>query len=177
MSKQIHDEDGEDKITARIPSGLKSEFKKQADPNMSAVIEEMIRDYVGQSDESGDLEPFEEPEDRRLALAYRTLCEQHFAGEVILEIAQRALAKKLDNRGKEDTTELFRRLEDKGYCKFRETGIGRQRKVKIHVRPWSKRIATEDLERLDSMPKPSFEQVQADEREERVNAADRPTAD
>lgn len=172
MSNKLHTEDGSDKVVARIPSSLKAEFKREADPNMSAVLEDMIRDYVGQEEPSDGLEPYEEPDDRRLALAYRALCEHHFDGVVRLETAKRALAQKLENTTQEDTYPLFRRLKDMGYCKFQKTGLGLQGRTLIHVRPWSKRQATEAAERVAQLPKPSFEQIRGEERQEQVEVAD-----
>ena len=71
---QLHDEDGSNKITFRLPTSLKEQYKEEVD-NMSADLEQYVRRRVNEP-ESTDVEPWEAPEDRELAIAYRKLCER-----------------------------------------------------------------------------------------------------
>jgi hypothetical protein len=148
MSKQIHDDDGSDKITVRVPSALKAEFKAEADPNMSAVVEELIRDYLdGDDQDEQDLAPYPDPDDRQQAIAYRALCQQHVAGKLQLERAKSAVAQALDHVGKNDVYPILRRLSNRGYLKISaQRPIGNGRGV-VYVRPWSKHYATVDKQK------------------------------
>jgi DNA-directed RNA polymerase specialized sigma54-like protein len=143
MSKQIHEEDADDKITFRLPKRLKSEFRDQTE-SMSAALEQFVRDYVGQSDDEADISPLDEPDDREEAIAYRHLCRLQKNGSVRSHLAENVLSQALDHRSADTVHTLLKQLESRGYVKLRtDTPPNPRGYYTIYVRPFSKAHATE----------------------------------
>ena len=139
---QLHDEDGSDKITFRLPTSLKERYKEEVD-NMSADLEEYVRARVDKPDtETDQVEPWEEPDDRDLAVAYRTLCKKrNDSGIVRGETAKKALAQAVDNVSQDEAMVLLRRLSRRGYVHL-QNGIPPSDYLAVYVRPFSKAAAS-----------------------------------
>ena len=137
---QLHDEDGSDKITFRLPTSLKEQYKQGVD-NMSADLEQYVRQRVNEP-ESTDVDPWEEPDDRELAIAYRTLCEHRSpTGIVRGPRAKKALAQAINSLDQDSATRVLYRLQDRGYVHLQsESPPGDY--LAVHVRPFSKRSRT-----------------------------------
>ncbi|WP_254272157.1 hypothetical protein [Haloarcula marina] len=134
---QLHEESGNDKITFRLPTHLKEQFKEQVD-NMSADLEKYVRQQVNQPSEDGGLEPYADPDNRDLAVAYRTLCKKRTKSGIVRgETAKRALAQAVDNIDQTDAHRLLRRLEKRGYVHL-QNGIPPSDYMAVHVRPYSR---------------------------------------
>lgn len=133
---QLHDEDGSDKITFRLPTALKEQYKEQVD-NMSADLEQYVRRKVNEPASDGGLEPYEDPDDRDLAIAYRTLCERRSkTGIVRGKTAKKALAQAIDAVDQENAHRILRRLEGRAYVHL-QNGIPPSDYMAVHVRPFS----------------------------------------
>ncbi|WP_323191580.1 hypothetical protein [Halostella sp. PRR32] len=103
---QLHEEGGNDKITFRLPTHL----KEQVD-NMSADLEQYVRQKVDTPTEDGGVEHYADPDDRELAVAYRTLCKKRTESGIVRgETAKRALAQAVDNVDQKDAQRLLHRL-------------------------------------------------------------------
>jgi hypothetical protein len=137
---QLHEEDGSDKITFRLTTLLKEQYKEDVD-NMSADLEQYVRRRVNEPG-TDDVEPWEEPEDRELAIAYRTLCEHRSpAGIVRGPRAKKALAQAVASLDQDSATRVLYRLQDRGYVHLQsESPPGDY--LAVHVRPFSKRSRT-----------------------------------
>jgi len=134
---QLHEESGNDKITFRLGTHLKEQYKEQVD-NMSADLEEYVRSQVEDGGDSDEVEAFEEPDDRDLAIAYRTLCNKRSKSGVVRgETAKRSLAQAVDNLSQEDANRVLYRLEDRGYIHI-QNGIPPSDYTAIYVRPFSR---------------------------------------
>lgn len=139
---QLHEESSSDKITFRLPTHLKEQYKEEVD-NMSADLEDYVRQKVNEPSEDGGLEPYDDPEHRDLAIAYRTLCDKRtMSGIVRGETAKRALAQAVENVDQKDAYRLLRRLQKRGYVHL-QTGIPPSDYIAVHVRPFSRRDPAE----------------------------------
>ena len=139
---QLHDEDGSDKITFRLSTHLKEQYKEEVD-NMSADLEAYVRERVGQPDDTGGVEPWKEPEERDLAIAYRTLCDARSPSGIVRgEKAKRALAQAVEHVGQDDAMHLLHRLAKRGYVRL-QNGIPPSDMLAVHVRPFSKAAKTD----------------------------------
>ena len=134
---QLHQEDGSDKITFRLPSRVKEQYKAEVD-NMSADLEEYVRRRVSEP-ESTDVQPWEEPDDRELAIAYRKLCEHRSPSGIVRgPRAKKALAQAVASLDQDSATRVLYRLQDRGYVHLQsESPPGGY--LAVHVRPFSKR--------------------------------------
>jgi|GEM_PF-3145891 len=134
---QLHEESGDDKITFRLPSHLKEQYKEQVD-NMSADLEQYVRRQVEQPAQDGGIEPWEEPDDRNLAIAYRTLCDKRSATGIVRgTTAKKALAQALDNTDQEEAQRVLHRLENRGYVHL-QNGLPPSDYTAVYVRPFSR---------------------------------------
>jgi len=134
---QLHKESGSDKITFRLPTHPKEQFKEQSD-NMSPELEEYVRQMVNEPAENDGVEPLAEPDNRDLAVAYRTLCKKRTdSGIVRGETAKRALAQAVENVDQQDAQRLLYRLADRGYVHL-QNGIPPSDYMAVHVRPFSR---------------------------------------
>lgn len=139
---QLHEESGSDKITFRLPTHLKEQYKEQVD-NMSADLEEYVRQQVTETAETGTVEPYSDPDDRELAVAYRTLCKKRSQSGIVRgETAKRVLAQSVDHVDQQSAMRLLRRLEDRGYVHL-QSSIPPNDYVAVHVRPFSQRASAE----------------------------------
>ncbi|MBV0901809.1 hypothetical protein [Haloarcula salina] len=134
---QLHEETGSDKITFRLPTHLKEQFKEQVD-NMSADLENYVRRTVSEPTEDGGVKPYADPDDRDLAVAYRTLCKKRSTSGIVRgETAKRALAQAVDNVDQKDAQRLLNRLAKRGYVHL-QNGIPPSDYMAVHVRPFSR---------------------------------------
>jgi len=134
---QLHEESGDDKITFRLPSHLKEQYKEAVD-NMSADLEAYVRQTLAEPDTDGTVEPFEEPEQRDLAIAYRTLCEKRRESGIVRgDTAKRALAQAVDNVDQDEAQRLLHRLQDRGYVHL-QSDLPPSDYMAVYVRPFSK---------------------------------------
>jgi len=135
---QLHEEDGSDKITFRLPTRLKEQYKEEVD-NMSADLEDYVRRRVDEPEETDDVEPWEEPDDRELAIAYRTLCKLRSpTGIVRGPRAKKALAQAVDSLDQDTATHVLQRLQDRAYVHLQSESPPSDY-LAVHVRPFSKR--------------------------------------
>jgi len=133
---QLHEESGSDKITFRLPTHLKEQYKQQVD-NMSADLEQYVRQQVDAPAEDGGVEPYADPDSRELAVAYRTLCKKRTESGIVRgETAKRALAQAVDNVDQKDAQRLLHRLANRGYVHL-QNGIPPSDYTAVHVRPFS----------------------------------------
>ncbi|NLV08742.1 hypothetical protein GOC74_02160 [Halomicrobium mukohataei] len=133
---QLHEESGDDKITFRLSTALKKEYKEQVD-NMSADLEQYVRSQVEQPAEDGGIEPYDEPDDRDLAIAYRKLCDQRSASGIVRgETAKSALAQAIDHVDKDGAQRLLYRLDERGYVHL-QSEIPPSDYTAVYVRPFS----------------------------------------
>lgn len=140
---QLHEEDGSDKITFRLSTTLKEQYKEQVD-NMSADLEEYVRQRVSEPETDGGLEPYADPDNRELAIAYRTLCEKRTDNGIVRgESAKRALAQAVDSIDQQDAQRLLARLEKRGYVHL-QNGMPPSDYTAVHVRPFSRKGGTQD---------------------------------
>ncbi|WP_436929060.1 hypothetical protein [Halosimplex halobium] len=139
---QLHDEDGSDKITFRLPTRLKEQYKQQVD-NMSADLEGYVRQQVDAPDDEGEeIEPWEEPKDRDLAVAYRTLCKKrNESGIVRGETAKKALAQAVGDADQDQAVVLLHKLAERGYVHL-QNGMPPSDYLAVYIRPFSKAAAT-----------------------------------
>lgn len=138
MSKSIHQESGEDKITFRLPTHLKRQFKEQTD-NMSEELEEFVRRQVNETDDNDEIHPLEDPDDRDLSIAYKALQRNMSkTGKLRGEEAKKALAGSVPHTSKKDGYRHLRRLEKRGYVKLQEE-IQCRGGFYVNVRPFSRR--------------------------------------
>ncbi|EMA23098.1 hypothetical protein [Haloarcula amylolytica] len=134
---QLHEESGSDKITFRLPTHLKEQYQEQVD-NMSADLEEYVRRKVSEPTQDGGVEPYADPDDRDLAVAYRTLCKKRTKGGIVRgETAKRALAQAVDNIDQQGAQRLLNRLAKRGYVRL-QNGIPPSDYMAVHVRPFSR---------------------------------------
>jgi len=134
---QLHEESGSDKITFRLPTHLKEQYKEQVD-NMSADLEQYVRQQVNAPTEDGGVEPYADPDDRELAVAYRTLRKKRTESGIVRgETAKRALAQAVDNVDQKDAQRLLHRLSKRGYVHL-QSGIPPSDYTAVHVRPFSR---------------------------------------
>ncbi|GGM46229.1 hypothetical protein [Haloarcula argentinensis] len=139
---QLHEEDGSDKITFRLSTQLKEQYKEQVD-NMSADLEEYVRQRVSEPETDGGLEPYDDPNSRELAIAYRTLCKKRTDNGIVRgESAKRALAQAVDSIDQQDAQRLLSRLENRGYVHL-QNGIPPSDYTAVHVRPFSRKDGTQ----------------------------------
>jgi hypothetical protein len=140
---QLHEEDGSDKITFRLSSHLKEQYKEQVD-NMSADLEDYVRSQVqGSATPDGGVEPLEEPDDRELALAYRTLCKKRSKSGIVRgKTAKKALAQAVDHLDQEDAMRVLKRLQDRAYVKL-QGGMPPSEDLAVYVRPFSTQALTD----------------------------------
>ncbi|MDG5778188.1 hypothetical protein VB773_01500 [Haloarculaceae archaeon H-GB2-1] len=141
---KLHEEDGSDKITFRLSSLLKEQYKEQVD-NMSADLEAYVRSQVSDSATTdGGVEPYEDPEDRELAIAYRTLCEKRSKSSIVRgKSAKKMLAQAVDNLDQSDAMRVLKRLQNRGYVHL-QNGIPPSDYVAVHVRPFSTRHVSDE---------------------------------
>ncbi|NLV09345.1 hypothetical protein GOC74_05300 [Halomicrobium mukohataei] len=133
---QLHEESGDDKITFRLPTHLKEQYKEQVD-TMSADLEAYVRRKVEQPVQDGGIEPYAEPDDRQLAIAYRTLCEHRSPSGIVRgETAKSALAQTIDHVDMDGAQRLLYRLEDRAYVHL-QSEIPPSDYLAVHVRPFS----------------------------------------
>jgi hypothetical protein len=145
---QLHEESSSDKITFRLPTHLKEQFKDQSD-NMSAELEEFVRQRVAEPDTDGTVEPFEEPEQRDLAIAYRTLCEKRrVSGIVRGDTAKRALAQAVDHVDQQEAQRLLYRLQERGYVHL-QSALPPSDYMAVHIRPFSRRDPVQGGSKID----------------------------
>lgn len=138
MSSQLHTESGQDKITFRLPTHLKEQFKEQSD-NMSEELEAFVRQKVNEPANDDEIQPFEDPDDRDLRLAYKALRRNMSkTGRVPAEKARKALAGSVPHTSKDDAYRHLKRLENRAYVKLQEHPDGRGLAC-VNVRPFSKR--------------------------------------
>jgi len=135
---QLHEESGNDKITFRLPTHLKEQFKSQSD-NMSAELEEFVRHRVAEPETDHTVEPFKEPEQRDLAIAYRTLCKKRRESGIVRgDTAKRALAQAVDHVDQDEAQRLLHRLQERGYVHL-QSALPPSDYMAVHVRPFSRR--------------------------------------
>jgi len=135
---QLHEEDGSDKITFRLSTHLKKRYKENVD-NMSADLEEYVRRRVEEPADRDEMEPWEEPHERELAAAYRTLCRSRTeTGTVRGKRAKKALAQAISGVDQDDAFRVLRRLEKRGYVHLQNEAPPSER-LCVYVRPFSKR--------------------------------------
>lgn len=145
---QLHEEDGSDKITFRLPTHLKEQYKEKVD-NMSADLEEYVRRQVTETTETGTVEPYSDPDNRELAVAYQTLCKKRSQSGIVRgETAKRVLAQAVDHADQQSAMRLIRRLEGRGYVHL-QSSIPPNDYVAVHVRPFSQRASAEGGSKAD----------------------------
>jgi len=133
---QLHEEDGSDKITFRLSSHLKERYRAQVD-NMSADLEEYVRRRVEEPAERETTEPLQEPKDRELAIAYRTLCRKRNADGIVPGTnARKAIAQAVGDVDQESALRALRRLERLGYVHL-QFELPPSSRMAVHVRPFS----------------------------------------
>ena len=138
MSKSIHQESGEDKITFRLPTDLKQQFKEQTD-NMSAELEEFVRQKVNEPETDDGLEPFPDLDEHHLTMAYQSLIDNMSSvGTVPGRVAKRAVAERVPHTDQSGAYRHLKRLSDRGYVKLQNHGDGRGLAC-VYVRPFSRR--------------------------------------
>lgn len=148
---RLHEEDGSDKITFRLPSHLKEDYKEQVD-NMSADLEEYVRRQVEQPTDRDGIEPYADPDERDLSIAYRLLCERrNYAGIVRGTAAKRLLAQAIDHVSQDDAMRVLKRLEQRGYLHLQNEAPPSER-VSIHVRPFSRQAAAKRATKRGESP-------------------------
>jgi len=134
---QLHEESGSDKITFRLPTHLKEQYKEQVD-NMSAHLEAFVRETVEDPATDGSVEPYDDPDNRELAVAYRTLCEKRRESGIVRgDTAKRALAQAVDNVDQDEAQRLLHRLQDRGYVHL-QSDLPPSDYMAVYVRPFSK---------------------------------------
>ncbi|MDS0280618.1 hypothetical protein [Haloarcula onubensis] len=145
---QLHEESGSDKITFRLPTHLKEQYKEQVD-NMSADLEDYVRQQVAEPTTDATVEPYDDPDNRDLAIAYRTLCKKCTENGIVRgKTAKRALAQAVDNTDQQDAHRLLRLLEKRGYVHM-QTEIPPSDYTAVYVRPFSRQAAGRGGARAD----------------------------
>jgi hypothetical protein len=126
---------GEDttSITFRVPSHLKEQFKNDVD-NMSATLQEYVRDHVNKSDVEQPT-PRDPPTEQHLARAYEQLCEiVSREGVVKQSTAKRMLSGGPRKCSKEDVVHnLLHPLRKRGYIHRTSDVYGN---VSWHIHGW-----------------------------------------
>jgi len=134
---QLHEESGSDKITFRLPTHLKEQYKEEVD-NMSADLEAYVRQKLAEPDTDGTVEPYDDPDNRDLAVAYRTLCKKRRENGIVRgDTAKRALAQAVDNVDQDEAQRLLYRLQDRGYVHL-QSALPPSDYMAVHVRPFSR---------------------------------------
>lgn len=125
-------ETGSDKITFRLPSHLKRQYK-DAVPNMSEDLEEYVRRKVEGYDPGQHETPLQPPTDPELRRAYELLFELASRNGVVRhESATRTLSGGPKNMGKDEVEyRLLHKLRKRGYIGMISDPTGQQRAWKL----------------------------------------------
>lgn len=145
MSKKIHQESGQDKITFRVPTHLKEQFKDESD-TMSEELTAFVRRYVNRDDDMDGVKPWVDPDDRELAIAYQALIRtMSSTGKIRGDSAKKALASSVPHTDRQNAYRHLRRLEKRGYVKLQEE-IQCRGGFYVNVRPFSIMESRGDLD-------------------------------
>lgn len=126
-------EDGSDKITFRLPSHLKRQYKDQVD-NMSGDLEQYVRRKVEGRTPDGYDTPLAPPrDDEDLRRAYETICELANRNGILRHgTAKRAISGGPNNLSKDEVDfRLLRPLRRRGYIAHVCGPYGRERAWKL----------------------------------------------
>jgi predicted RND superfamily exporter protein len=131
-------------ISFRVRDALKQQFKARVDEmedvdSMSEELTNHVRRVVNgtEVEQVTEIEPWEAPEEPRLAKAYRLLCEEQRDGKVPGEQAKSQIAQQSSIPIDQVRRQVLKPLADRGYVKF-QSELPPSDYWVVHVRPFSK---------------------------------------